>query len=242
MTVPYVFEYVSAGRTSTRNRTLGDMLFDLRAEIGMATDSKVGQSENPALMVLLRRTQETLYNDYDWPHMSGVWFDVSLAAGQRYYDFPANLDYERAARAAVYWGSVWQAMEYGFDTRHYNQFNSDNNERSDPAMRWRVYDDTQFEVWPIPATAGTMRLTGTRALGLFQQASDICSLDGTMVVLVAAAERLAGKPRGKALEQIAARYLANAKARTNNSTESFRIGSHGAGRHRPHGITISVRS
>lgn len=218
------------------------MLFDLRAEISVATDSTVGQSENPALMVLLRRTQETLYNEWDWPHLDGQWFDLTLNAGQRYYDFPANLNYERATKAYVQWGNIWQTMRNGFGPVQYNQFNSDNNERSDPALRWRVYNDTQFEVWPLPATSYGMRFQGTLSIGSFSQATDVCVLDGTVVVLMAAAERLAGKPRGKALEQIAARYLANAKARSNNAAEPFRVGSEHEDRTKPREIIVRVAS
>ena len=225
-----------------RGRTLGDMLFDLRAEISAATDSTIGQSENPALMVLLRRTQELLVQDYDWPHLQGQWFNVTLAAGQRYYDFPAGLQYERAASASVLWAGIWQPMTFGFEPLVYNTFNSDKNERCDPALRWRVYNDTQFEVWPLPATSCTMRIVGSRSIGSFNQASDACVIDGTMVVLFAAAERLAGKPRGKALETIAARYLANAKARSNNAMPSFRPGSNHEDRQKPREITVRVAS
>ena len=225
-----------------RNRTLQECLFDLRAECGLATDSSVGQSENPALKVLLRRTQEILYDEHDWPHLSGQWLDKTLAAGQRYYDLPSGLNYERAATASIYWGSIWQPMTYGFGPETYNQFDSSLNERSDPALKWRVYSGTQFEVWPLPATATTMRFVGTRALGAFEADSDVCALDATMVVLFAAAERMAGKPKGKALEAMAARRLTQMKSRANNAVGSFRPGSAHLDRQRPREITVRVAS
>lgn len=224
-----------------RNRTLGELLFDLRAECRMATDSTVGQSENPALKVLLRRTQEMLHDEWDWPHLDGVWFDKSIIAGSRYYDFPAGLNYERAMTASVLYNGVWQPMNYGFGPLQYNTFNSDNNERSDPATHWRVYSDTQFEVWPLPATAGTVRFTGTRALGDFDQDTDVCVLDGTMVVLFAAAEQLAGKPRGKVLSDMAARRLEQMKSRGGNASEAFRPGSASEDRRQPRETVIRVK-
>lgn len=225
-----------------RNRTLEELLFDLRAECRLSTDSTVGQSSNPALKVLLRRTQEFLYDEWDWPHLDGVWFDKALAAGQRYYDFPSGLNYERAMTAQVYWAGTWLPLKHGFGPLQYNQFDSDNNERSDPAMRWRIYSGTQFEVWPMPATATTVRFTGSQSLGSFEQDTDQCVLDGTMVVLFAAAEQLAGKPRGKTLETLAARRFEMMKARSQNASGSLRPGSVHQDSQRPREIVVRVAS
>jgi hypothetical protein len=208
-----------------RNKTLGTLLFDLRAECEMATDAGVGQSANPGLKVLLRRTQEVLYDEHDWPHLDGVWFNVTLNAGQRYYDFPSGLNYERAAKAAVKWAGTWMPLSFGFGPDQYNDYDSDADERSDPALRWRIYSGTQFEVWPMPATSTTMRIIGSQSLGSFDQDTDVCVLDGTMVVLFAAAEKMAGKPRGKVLATMAQRRLDQMKARSSNAADSFRPGS-----------------
>lgn len=211
-----------------RNRTLQELLFDLRAELGMATDSTVGQSENPALKVLLRRTREVLYDDHDWPHLTGQWFDVTLSAGQRYYNFPTGLNYERAIEAFAEWGNQWLPVTAGFGPTQYNERDSGNDERNDPPQKWRVYSGTQFEVWPLPATNGnTIRFVGTTALGALEADSDVCEIDGTMVVLFAAAERMAGKPKGEALAGAAQRRLAQMKARSNKTEPSFRMGSNG---------------
>lgn len=225
-----------------RNRTLEELLFDLRAECEMATDAGVGQSANPALKVLLRRTLEMLYDEHDWPHLDGVWFDVTINAGQRYYDFPSGLNYERAIKASVNWAGTWVPMRFGFGPEIYNTHNSDANERSDPASHWRVYNSTQFEVWPIPATSTTMRIIGSQSIGSFSSDTDVCVLDGTMVVLFAAAEKMAGKPRGKVLASNAARRLDQMKARSSNTAESFRPGSSHEERSGPREVVIHVAS
>lgn len=243
--IPYVFEYepsASSGFPGTRNRTLGQLLFDLRAECEMATDAGVGQSANPALKVLLRRTLEVLYDEHDWPHLDGVWFDVTLNAGQRYYDFPAGLNYERATKASVNWAGEWVPMCFGFGPDIYNTHDSDAGERSDPATHWRVYGGTQFEVWPMPATSTTMRIQGSRSLGSFSADADVCVLDATMVVLFAAAEKMSGKPRGKVLASQAARRLDQMKARSSNAAESFRPGSAHEERGGPREIVVRVAS
>lgn len=225
-----------------RNRTLSEMLFDLRAECEMATDSTVGQSANPALKVLLRRTLEVLYDEHDWPHMEGAWFNVTMAAGQRYYDFPTGLNYERASKAFVEWNGTWLPLVHGFGPGQYNSFNSDLDERSDPVTNWRVYSGTQFEVWPIPATATQVRFIGSRSLGSFDADTDVCELDATMVVLFAAAEKMSGKPRGKVLASMAQRRLEQMKARAGNAVESFRPGSALEERSGPREIVVRVAS
>lgn len=224
-----------------RGQTLGTLLTQLRAEIGFATDSAVGQSENPALKVLLQRTQELLYDEYDWPHMQGVWYDVTLSAGQRYYNLPSQLNYERVVSAQTLWSSVWQPITFGFDTSVYNVSDSDNDQRSDPPEKWRLYTATQFECWPMPATnGGKIRFIGTQSLGALEQDDDTADLDDRLIVLFAAAERLAGKPRGKALTTLAGRRLAVLKGRS-NKTESFRPGEarDGAPR-RPYELVVRV--
>jgi hypothetical protein len=224
-----------------RGQTLGKLLTDLRAEIGFATDSTVGQSENPALKVLLQRTQEILYDEYDWPHMQGVWYDVTLSAGQRYYDIPSQINYERAVRAQTLWGNIWSPISYGFDTSVYNLHDSDNDQRADPPEKWRLYSATKFECWPMPATnGGKIRFIGTRKLATFEAESDVADLDDRLIVLFAAAERMAGKPRGKALTTLAGRRLAILKARSNKS-DSFRVGeTRDNGANRPHELVVRV--
>lgn len=221
-------------------QTFQKLMQDLRAEIGHATAASVGQSENDSLKVLLQRTQEVLYDDYDWPHLTGVWKDVDMVAGQRYYTFPSGLNFQRAIRASVLWNGVWEELPVGFDTTAYTTYNSDDDERSDPPLRWRLYDRTQFEIWPIPATAdATVRFIGTRALGALVADSDIADLDDRLIVLTAAAEKLAGKPRGKALVEMAAARLAQMKARAGGQARSFRPGENGD-RPREHGVTIRI--
>lgn len=224
-----------------RGQTLGKLLTDLRAEIGFATASGVGQSENPALKVLLQRTQELLYDEHDWPHLQGVWYDVTLSAGQRYYNLPTELNYERVVRASTLWGGVWQPITVGFDTSAYNFSDSDNDQRADPPEKWRLYNATQFECWPMPATSGgKIRFIGTQSLGAFEAESDVAALDDRLIVLFAAAERLAGKPRGKALTSLASRRLMVLKARS-NKVEAFRPGeSRDSAPRRPYELVVRV--
>lgn len=225
-----------------RGLTFQQMRYNLRAECGLATDSTVGQSENPALNVLLNRTYENLFDEHDWPHLDSLWFTKALSAGERYYDFPAGLNYEQVQEAHVYWGNVWLPTVSGFDTQVYNSFDSDGGARSDPVQKWRVYGGSQFEVWPIPATPVNFRFKGAAAWVPLVNDNDICLLDGTMIVLFAAAEKLAGKAKGKAVEAVAARRLDLMKARSSNASPAFRPGSAHEDRQRPRQIVVRVAS
>jgi hypothetical protein len=224
-----------------RGKTLGELVTQLRAELGQAPNSSVGESETPSLKHLLARTQEILYDEHDWPHLSGQWFDVTLAAGQRYYDFPTQFNFERAHHAFYEWGGDWIPLCAGFDALAYNVYDSDEDARSDPPQAWRLYTATQFEVWPMPATSGgKIRWVGTKKLSALVANSDAADLDDRMIVLFAAAEKLSDKPRGRALQTLASRRLAQMKSRTNKTTEPFRIGEGGRSAPRPKELVVRV--
>jgi hypothetical protein len=219
-----------------RGSTLGTMLTMLRAEAMMATDSAVGQSKNPALKVLLKRVYAMLYDEHEWPFLTGVWADKSIVAGSRYYDFPTTINLENTVKVFHSWGNIWHEVEYGFDPTVYNAVDSDDDARSDPVQAWRIYSGTQFEVWPLPATAGTLRFTGKAAMGAFEADADTCVLDDYLVVLFAAAELMADKPRGAAVKAMAERRLAQVKAQ-GSKTASFQIGGESSAR-RTYGTTV----
>ncbi len=223
-----------------RGSTLGVMLTMLRAECRYAADSGVGQSKNPALKASLKRQYAMLYEDHDWPHLMGAWEDKSIVAGSRYYDFPTDINMEGAVKAYVSWGGLWLPLQAGFDPTVYNEHDSDDDERSDPVQAWRVYSGTQFEVWPLPASNGTVRFVGKQNMTAFETDTDTCLLDDHLVVLYAAAEELADKPRGKVLADAAARRLAQLKA-SQNKVVSFRPGEDPGGPRRAHRSVVVVR-
>lgn len=207
-----------------RGVQLQSLVRKLRAEIGQSTNTSLGLTELDELQQLIRRTQEVLYDDYDWDHLQ-VRADKATAAGQRYYDFPTNLNLERIVYAHQLWSGRYEPLEYGIDaTSTYNIHNSDLDERVDPAMRWSIYSPTQYEIWPMPATITTIRFTGTQKLGPLISDSDTADLDDILIVLFAAAEKRAGKPDGLVKGKAAVARLNKLKGRM-QKTESFRIGS-----------------
>ena len=195
-----------------RGVTLGALVTQLRAEISASTNAAVGQEKVAQYKQILRRTQDVLYDDNPWPFLKIRDADKTLAAGQRYYDFPSSVNPDWVTKVSVRWGNQWIPIDFGIDTEvQYNIFDSGLDNRNDPVQNWDWYTPAigtlQFETWPIPVTAGTIRFQGYRALGPLIAESDPATLDDTLIVMFAAAELRQGQKDGKAKEAIAAKRL-----------------------------------
>lgn len=176
-----------------RGATLAQMVNDLRIEARYDPDPALSVNIVPLLRRTLVRTQEFLYDEFDWPFLR-VTRDIDLEAGSRYYDFPDDLNLERVQKMDVLYGDQWRPVTRRIDITAYNAQDSDTDQRNDPVQLWDVIDTgdaPQIEVWPIPATAGRIRLTGIRSLAPLVEDSDRADLDDMMLVLYAAGELLA---------------------------------------------------
>ena len=58
-------------------------------------------------------------------------------------------------------------------------------------FRWALFEDNQFELWPIPNAATVVRFRTMKKLPPMVAGTDKCTIDGTLIVLAAAAETLA---------------------------------------------------
>lgn len=172
-----------------RGIQLTQLVTDLRAEIGHSTNPALGQNARAGLVRTLQRVQTHLYNDFDWPHMI-VDRDVSLQAGQRYYGFPSDLTYERIQTAKAKLGTQWLNLGFGVGTDELSIYDSDNDIRGTPVQRWAMHEISQFEVWPIPSEASTLRFRGIKVLGSLLNDADTCDLDSDLILLFAAGELL----------------------------------------------------
>jgi hypothetical protein len=200
-----------------RGTTLGELVDMLRAEIGDSTNPALGTEFVPALKQKLRRWQEALNLDNNWPHMFSR-SDKVIEAGQRYADIPAGIDMERLTKAQVQWNDSWFDLEHGIRGEDFGVYDSDLDERMDPIQRWQILDvegDLQFEVWPVPATEATIRFEGYRRLGALVSDDDTADLDDNLIVLFAAAEILTrkGAKDADAMQNAANAHLAALKRR-----------------------------
>lgn len=167
--------------------TLGTLVEEVQYELVQVASPAVGQNFREHIKARIRREYRRLYNDFDWPHLL-VWRDLETAAGQRYYDFPTGTSLETVIRIYRWWGNEYVEIERGFEPTVYNAFNSDDDIRSDPVMRWRPYE-SQMEVWPIPASNDIpLRFVCKKAFTPLVEEDDVCDLDTDLVVLHAAAQ------------------------------------------------------
>ena len=179
-----------------RNTTLQVLLNDLRSESGHAISSALGKSTQEMMVNLLNRVQRRLWEDFAWPFLQ-VKKDITLQAGQRYYDIPSGLTLERVQSASFKNGSSWHKIFYGISTQDYTVHDSDTGSRSWPSRKYEAYGAPQVEVWPIPSENtntttgdGLFRLEGTGNLSTFVSMSDTADLDDQLIVLFAASELL----------------------------------------------------
>lgn len=209
-----------------RGTTFGQLIEMVRLEAGMDPNPAMSTNIVPLLEHSIRREYERLYDDFDWPFLR-VTRDVTLNPGQRYYDFPNDLDLDRIETVEVWWGSRWFPLERRIDMAQYNVYDSDADVRVDPAQRWDVTDtgdESQMEIWPIPAMTGRIRITGIRRMTRLVTASDRCDLDDMMIALYASAMLLArrgAKDAGAKLQEAKARYDTVKERSKQTATNSF---------------------
>ena len=209
-----------------RGTQLLSLIAQLRAETGRNQSVSVGIDEVENLKVVLQRVQETLYDEYDWPHLR-VQKTISLAAGQRYYDLPSGLNFDRIEDTSLRYNEVYQPIERGIEFSDYSSFDSNATtpERSSPAQKWDIRhtgSSEQVEIWPIPNDdIQTLYFFGTKSLGDLIQEADTADLDDRLIVLYAAAEILA---RQKSADAQAKLELANKRLMTlrKNSVKTAR--------------------
>lgn len=225
-------------------QTLDQLVTALRAEIGDSTNLAMGAHALPGLHQLLRRVQETYYADFNWPHLL-VFREEAMLANQRYYTFNADVDFERIFAAWTREGDssrpVWRAIDYGITPADYNVTDSDAGVTQDYIRKWSHYEGNQFEVWPIPASNGAIRFRAMKTLAPLVSGTDTCDIDGTLLVLTAAAELLArAKSQDAPLKlQMATSHYNRLKGRYQKES-TFIMGGGGASR-RGHHTCIHVK-
>lgn len=194
-----------------RNVTLSDLLIRLRAEARLSQSSANNNQTRDTQVAYLQRTQQWLWDNYEWPHLRVERF-IDLRNGQRFYDptqtFDTNgdvkgdLSLDRIERIELRYGDTWIPLTSHIGMQQYNEWSSELDERSWPVLNWAVYEDEMVEVWPIPSQdavisagslEGRMKLIGIRNLRPLVDDSDRCDIDSEVLTLTAAAEFTANK-------------------------------------------------
>lgn len=180
---------------------LSELLTELRSEARISHNPAHGVHALDNHRRLLRRIQEELYDAYDWPALKQT-RGVTVPAGTRYHTYPEGVGYSGIEKVYVRdQAKILRLLEYGIEPDHFNQYDSDNDQRGFPTRRWQNYfspdaektHQNMFELWPIPDREAGIRFYGKRALFPLTEDGHTSTLDGPLIVLHAAAEILAGQ-------------------------------------------------
>lgn len=213
-----------------RGTQLLQLVTMLRDETGRANSVAVGVDDLPQLKTVLRRVQETLYEKHPWPFLRTVFDRIPLQAGERYYDYPSNLNFERIEDVAVWDSGTPLSVTRGIGFNEYAVYDSESDVRCDPMLRWDVRwtgSKEQIEAWPVPSTNNLeLQFIGIRKLRPLIANSDVADLDDQMIVLYAAAELL---PKGSELAklklELALDRYKTCKGTAATGQQTFRMGS-----------------
>ena len=153
----------------------------IKALVGMSLS--VNMEDVAAITSLTNIVQRELLSRYDWQHLRKT---VDVTASTQYTDRSTGLDWERNVRAWVKDSNHWYQLEYGISQSDYNR----DDEASDPARRWALYDTDQFEIWPKPQNAQTIRFRGQVLVADMVAETDTAVLDDILLSLAVATELL----------------------------------------------------
>lgn len=206
-----------------RNRTLGELKATLRSELRQSSNPAVAQSADHILVNAIKQAQSWCHEIHDWPHMR-VREDVTLAAGSFQYDWPSTLDYDHVEAVSTKYGDRWLPVKlFQDDAETYNYFDTESDVRVDPVEMFRILNDSQLEVWPIPASdGGILRIKGLKRPPELSGDSIECPFDDQLIVKVAAS-RIAKKDEREGFTSSAMALLERLKARA-TTARPFHIG------------------
>lgn len=216
-------------------KTLAEVVTMTAFEARLTTQSSLTLDVKEHLRHLVRVEQATLLDEYDWPEFKGeegnAWFDVELAAGQRYYDYPEGMDADSIVAVHYKFGNVWTQLTDGIRLEDYSAYDSDNDVRSDPPQKWGRRAEGQFEVWPMPATNGNLvRFSARQKVDEATQDAQVIVVDAIAVSLFAASRYLEtdeGSVRSRNLYGRAQKRLTVLKVRKSKAGPRVNFAQHG---------------
>jgi len=206
-----------------RNQTLGQLKATLRSELRQSANPAVAQSADHILVNAIKQAQSFIHTMHSWPHMRAR-RDIALEAGSYKYDWPVEMDYENVEKILTKYGDRWKDVTlFTDDDETYNAYDTDSDVRADPVLRYRIIDDKQLEVWPIPLTAGILRVKGLRRPPELSGDAVQCPFDDGLVAKIAAGRVARGKGEREAHMQDAMVLFNRLTGKASTAT-SFHIG------------------
>lgn len=235
----------------TIGTTRQDIIEMIRSECRVSSNTSRSVDNLPYYIQLVKRINASLTDEFAWPYMelAKTQAQKTMAAGQRYYDFPTKLSIEHITKV---WykqaaGNIWVPLVQGINPENYNEVDSDLDIRSDPVVAWDFItdenDNLQFEVWPMPASdGGIVWFEGKKKNSPMAEDNDKADHDDILITLRAAGEVLKAKSKGDSEQKIglAADRFHRLTSRLSNATP-VSLGKYKAVNHRRQRI-IAVRT
>jgi hypothetical protein len=171
--------------------TLAEIRREVLIEAGYSTEAGHSAYSKERIDQLINRQERrlALLPELDWPALKFEQ-EVPVAANAQFANLPANITFTMIETAHVRFGDDWLPINHGIGMEHRSIYNA--TQRAEPIMRWEVQapGNVNFEVWPIPSAAQTIRFSGQRTFGAMTDDADICAIDADVLVMTVAAQIL----------------------------------------------------
>jgi len=180
--------------------TLNVLRREVQIEAGLSTNSGHTVLSQERIDQMLRRTERLMADEDEWPNMHYE-EEVTVSANTRFVTMPTSMNASGVDSVHVLYGDDWIPVTRGIGAVERSVYDED--QRATPINRWELRPpqaaqsattlttNTQFEVWPVGDVGQTLLFQGAKALGVFVDEGDVCSLDADVIVLRVAAEILA---------------------------------------------------
>lgn len=169
-----------------RNRTLGELMTELRARLGFVAQGSASKSNDATIKSFLQEAHEYVFGDLEPPAMRKK-ATIKLEAGSFLYDWHNDVEDEPISPGRVL--SVW--VKVGDQIRERLSQGITETDRSFASLNGQPtkYDhlNGQIELHPVPDAAYDLILEYTADRGRFDRASDRTSVPDRLVFLYALA-------------------------------------------------------
>lgn len=208
-----------------RNRTLGELMTELRARLGFVAQGSASKSNDATIKSFLQEAHEYVFGDLEPPAMRKK-ATIKLEAGSFLYDWHNDVEDEPISPGRVL--SVW--VKVGDQIRERLSQGITETDRSFASLNGQPtkYDhlNGQIELYPVPDAAYDLILEYTADRGRFDRASDRTSVPDRLVFLYALANAKAHyrHPDAKAAATAFQNMLAKEKFRQKENKRFFMQG------------------
>lgn len=169
-----------------RNRTLGELMTELRARLGFVAQGSASKSNDATIKSFLQEAHEYVFGDLEPPAMRKK-ATIKMEAGSFLYDWHNDVEDEPISPGRVL--SVW--VKVGDQIRERLSQGITETDRSFASLNGQPtkYDhlNGQIELHPVPDAAYDLILEYTADRGRFDRASDRTSVPDRLVFLYALA-------------------------------------------------------